>query len=342
MKSSNQNDFNRRHFLKLSAALAALAYLPASTCTTTLAKSASDRWGYVLPKRRLGKSGLDATIFALGGGPLNANREEQEAILEAAFRGGCRLFETARSYGTEPHFGRVLKPYRNDIILSSKSRALDADTLNRELDLTLETLQTDYLDIYMMHNVTTYEYLDRKLKGGVWDAMVKAKEEGKVRHLGFSGHANWGTNNEVMDRKLPGLEIMLVPVNVVDTVQYSFTLNTLPKAVEKNIGIIAMKPIGGGGMTGGKITWGQGEKGTVRPAVIPDVITMREAQHFVYSMPVGAVSFGCTSIEHVKEDIELAKSYKGMRKTEQEELMRRVVEIASNNLLEHYKHDDLV
>jgi aryl-alcohol dehydrogenase-like predicted oxidoreductase len=93
-------------------------------------------------------------MFALGGGPVNLNRAEEEAIVEVAFRGGCRFFETARSYGTEPHYGKVLKPYRSEIILSSKSRALDADTLNRELDLTLETLQTDYLDNYMMHNVT--------------------------------------------------------------------------------------------------------------------------------------------------------------------------------------------
>lgn len=339
MKNSNQNEFSRRHFLKVTAALAALAYLPGCASAP---KSTTDRWGYVLPKRRLGKSGLDVTMFALGGGPANINRAEEEAIVEAAFRGGCRFFETARSYGTEPHFGKVLKPYRSEIILSSKSRALDADTLNRELDLTLETLQTDYLDIYMMHNVTTHEYLERKLKGGVWDAILKAREEGKVKHLGFSGHSNWDVNNEVMERNLPGLEVMLVPVNVIDTVQDSFTLNTLPKAVEKNIGVIAMKPIGGGGMTGMPITWGQGERGSVRPRVIPDLLSMREAQHFVYSLPVGAASFGCTSIEHVTEDIELLKSYTGMSKTEREELMKRVVDIASNNLLEHYKHDNLV
>jgi predicted aldo/keto reductase-like oxidoreductase len=188
----------------------------------------------------------------------------------------------------------------------------------------------------------THEYLERKLKGGWWDAILKAKEEGKVKHLGFSGHSNWFVNNEVMERNLPGLEIMLVPVNVIDTVQDSFTLNTLPKAVEKNIGVIAMKPTGGGGMTGMPITWGQGVRGSVRPRVIPDLVSMREAQHFVYSMPVGAASFGCTSIEHVTEDIELALSYKGMSKTEREDLMKRVVDIATNNLLEHYKHDNLV
>ncbi len=335
--SINLQELNRRRFLKMIAALTAMAYMP-----SCLQKSSSDRWGFVLPKRKLGKTGLDVTMFALGGGPANANLSDEEAIVQAAFDGGCRFFETARSYRTEPAYGNVLKPYRKEIILSSKSRALDADTLNRELDLTLRTLQTEYLDLYLMHNVATVQYADRKFNGGVWDAMVKAKQEGKVRHLGFSGHSNWNANNYMLDKKLPDLEVMLVPLNLIDTVQDSFVLNTLPKAVGMNIGVFAMKPVGGGGMTGEKNTWGQGVRGSERPRVIPDVVSMREAQHFVYSLPISAASFGCTSVEQVEEDIALARNFTGMSKKEKEYLMKKVIEISLNNLLEHYKHDDLV
>jgi len=327
---------DRRNFLKIAAGLSAIAYLP--SCGQSVK---SDKWGTVLPTRKLGKTGLDVTMFALGGGPPNFNygQEGVESIVEAAFKGGCRFFETARSYSrgvSEQVFGRVLEPYRNEIILSTKSRAMDADTLNRELDLSLEAFKTSYIDIYLMHTVNTIDLINQKFDQGVWDAMVKAKREGKVRHIGFSGCADYIADNYMLDLDLPDLEVMLVPINVIDTLEHSFTLNTLPKAVSKNVGVMAMKPLGGGAMVGGDITWGRGV-GNTRPRVIPDIISMEEAQHFVYSMPISLASFGCTSVSQVEESIALAKSFVQMSETKQRELIERVTEIAQNNLLEHYK-----
>ncbi len=331
-KNSNpQHEINRRKFMKMAATLTAMAYIPVFEPINK-----TDRWGYVLPTRKLGKTGLDVTMFTLGGGPYNTNMQGEEAIVEAAFKGGCRFFETAKAYRTEPAFGNVLEPYRKEIILSTKSGAFDAETLNRDLDASLKGLKTDYLDIYLMHNVSTLESLKRKLDGGVYDAMLKAKQEGKIRHIGFSGHSDYKVNSYLIDMKLPDLEVMLVPVNVIDPVKDSFIINTLPKAIENNIGIMAMKPVGGGAMVGADITWGKG-KGTKRPIIIPDIISMKEAQHFVYSMPIGTASFGCTSIAQVEEDIALAKSYTTMTKSEQEALIKRVTDIAQNNFLEHYK-----
>ena len=327
----SQHEINRRRFLKIAAALTAMAYVP------VFGQSAkTDKWGSVLPTRKLGKTGLDVTIFTLGGGPYNTNMQGEEAIVEAAFKGGCRFFETAKAYRTEPAFGKVLEPYRKEIVLSTKSGAFDAETLNRDLDASLKALRTDYLDIYLMHNVSTMESLKRKLDGGVFDAMLKAKEEGKIRHIGFSGHSDYKVNSHLIDKKLPDLEVMLVPVNVIDPVKDSFILNTLPTAIDNNIGIMAMKPLGGGAMMGADITWGEG-KGKKRPRVIPDIIGMKDAQHFVYSMPVSTVSYGCTSVEQVEEDISLARNYTLMTKSEQETLIKRVTEIAQNNFLEHYK-----
>jgi len=329
--SDHQQEINRRKFLKMAATLAAMAYVPAFEPTIK-----SDRWGSVLPTRKLGKTGLDVTMFTLGGGPYNTNMQGEEAIVEAAFKGGCRFFETAKAYRTEPAFGNVLEPYRKEIILSTKSGAFDAETLNRDLDASLKALRTDYLDIYLMHNVSTMESLKRKLDGGVFDAMLKAKEEGKIRHIGFSGHSDCKVNSYLIDMKLPDLEVMLVPVNVIDPVKDSFIINTLPTAIDNNIGIMAMKPLGGGAMMGADITWGEG-KGKKRPRVIPDIIGMKDAQHFVYSMPVSTVSYGCTSVEQVEEDIALAKNYTLMTKSDQDALIKKVTDIAKNNFLEHYK-----
>jgi predicted aldo/keto reductase-like oxidoreductase len=333
-KSNYPPEITRRGFLKVMGVLTAMAYLP--SCAQT---PRSDRWGPVLPTRRLGKTGLDVTIFCVGGGPAAINLPEQESILEAALSGGCRFFETARSYArgeSELAFGRFLKQYRNEIFLSSKSRSMDADNLKRELDESLEALKTSYLDIYLMHNMDTIENVNIKLENGVYDAMLKAKEEGKVRHLGFTGHADPAVNNYVMNLNLPELEVMLVPVNVIDPVYNSFITNTLPVAVEKNIGVMAMKPLGGGAMLGHDVSWGKG-RGNTRPRVIPELITMQEAQHFVYSMPISTASFGCTSVEEVKENISLAKSFSSMNIEEQADLIKKVTKIAKSGILEHYK-----
>ena len=332
-------EINRRNFLKVAAGLTAIAYLPSCGGQSSVK---SDKWGTLLPTRKLGKTGLDVTMFALGGGPPNYNygsEEAAESIVEAAFKGGCRFFETARSYSrgdSEQVFGKVLEPYRNEIIFSTKSRAMNADTLNRELDLSLEAFKTSYIDIYLMHTVNTIDLIQQKFDNGVWDAMVKAKREGKVKHIGFSGCADYIPDNYMLDLDLPDLEVMLVPINVIDTLEHSFTLNTLPKAVSKNIGVMAMKPLGGGAMVGADITWGRGI-GNSRPRVIPDVISMEEAQHFVYSMPIASASFGCTSVSQVEEDIAFAKSFKQMSAAKQKDLIERVTAIAQNNLLEHYK-----
>jgi len=333
--SIKQQDLNRRQFLKITGALAAMAYIPSS-----LQASGSDRLGPVLPTRKLGKTGMDVTMFCVGGGPYDFKLLNEKAILETALEGGCRFFETARQYGrgeSEIIFGRTLESYRKEIILSSKSGAHDAETLNSDLEKSLESLRTSYLDIYMMHSTPSIEDFKRKIDGGVYEAMVKAKQEGKIRHIGFSGHSGFEINNYVMDLNLPDLEVMLLPVNVIDTVHNSFVINTLPKALEKNIGVIAMKPLGGGGMLGVDITWGQG-RGRKRPRVIPEILSMREAQHFAYSMPVSSVTFGCTSTAQIIENISLAKSYVAMGKEEQTKLIEKVTEVAQGGLLEHYKN----
>ena len=330
----NLQDVNRRKFLKMAATLSAMAYLP-----SCLQAKANDQWGSILPTRKLGKTGMDVTMFCIGGGAYNLNIPNSDSILEEAIKGGCRFFETARGYAqgkSEEAFGKFLEPYRNEIILSSKSHANDAETLKSDLDKSLTALKTSYLDIYLMHAIETAEDFKKRLDGGVYDALMKAKEEGKIRHFGFSGHSDFAVNNYVMDLNLEGIEVMLLPVNVVDTVHNSFTMNTLPKAVEKNIGVMAMKPLGGGGMLGSDITWGK-DKGSKRDRVIPEIITMREAQHFTYSMPIGTATFGCISAEQVIENVSLAASFTKMSKEEQEALIGKVTDIAKNNTLEHYK-----
>lgn len=335
-KSNLSNSMGRRRFIKVSATVATLACLPFCARSVT-----SDRSGTILPTRKLGKTGLEPTIFCIGGGPFDADYKNAESIIEAAIQGGCRFFETARAYGrgeSEIGFGKHLIPnYRDDIILMTKTTAKNSEAAMRDLDTSLEAMKTDYIDIYLMHAIRSPDDLEERLTGGVFDALVRAKEEGKIGHIGFSGHNDPVTNNYVINKDFDDMEVVLVPVNVADPVKDSFILDSLPLAREKNIGVIAMKVFAGGGFHGTPVVWGR-NRGEERKRVIPDIISRKDAHHFTLSiMPVATLTIGCKSAEEVNENISDAWDFSKIKESHHNELVERITEVASNYTLEHYK-----
>ena len=336
--SKRNKDIDRRKFIQLSASLAALMSMPVG-----LTAAVSDRWGPVLPTRRLGRTGIDISVFGIGGGPFDADYGKTQSIVETAMEEGCRFFETARRYGrgeSERGYGQYITPsYRKEITLMSKTPAINAESARRDVEASLESLKTDYIDIYLMHAMTSVEDIENRLKGGVFDELVKAKEEGLIGHVGFSGHSSPFTHNYFIDKDFEDLEVVLMPVNPADAVQRSFVLNTLPKANEKNMGVLGMKIFAGGGFFGEPATWGPG-RGQERERVIPDILSTREAQHFALSLPIGAMTIGCHDADHVRENIANVRSYNGITRAQHDELIERVTRVALNNTLEHYKDPD--
>ncbi|MFY0654211.1 MAG: aldo/keto reductase [Cyclobacteriaceae bacterium] len=336
IQPTEKSDVNRREFIKKSASLAALMSMP-----TFMQPAKSDSLGMTLPTRKLGSTGLDATIFCLGGGPVPVPTGSLAGDLALeAINGGCRFFETARQYGGgkgELAWGKYLIPkYRKDIILMSKSPARTAEDLNKDLETSLEALQTDYLDIYMMHGIGSKNDVDGRFKGGVYDALLKAKADGKVRHIGFSGHRDPEAHNYLINKNLPDLEVVIFPINLADPHRKSFILNTLPLAVKRNMGVMAMKVFGGGSFIGEKIVWGT-DRGQVRESIMPELVSSTEAQHFSLSLPITTTSIGCTKIDHVKEAIANAKSYSGMTEAQRTELSQRIKHVYWKYTMEHYK-----
>lgn len=255
---NSEYEMNRRQFLGTTSTL--IAGVVGSQLS--VAASTSDKLGYVLPRRRLGRTELEVTMFCLGGAQLGGTNEKsvQERI-EVSIEEGCRFFETAQGYSkgrSEQNFGKFLTPkYRDEIVLGSKTVAKDGATVLRHLDESLKRLKTDYLDVYLMRWIKSPEDAEERLVNGVYDAMLEAKSAGKIKHIGFSGHSSPAANNYMMDRGLSELDVVLMPVNVVDPAFDSFITQTIPKAVEKDIGIIAMKTFAGGSFFGGKAPFGR-------------------------------------------------------------------------------------
>lgn len=200
-----------------------------------------------LPTRILGNTGITIPILGLGGAacPLSEGGKEREsyAILERAYELGLRYFDTAASYGqSEERIGKTLSAYRKNIIIATKTGSRDAEGAKRDLERSLNLLKTDYLDLWQFHGLTHSWDIDTILdpKNGAMQVAQKAKQEGKVLHIGISGHHNPEIIIEALGRY--AFDTILIPINAADIHNpSSFIKMVLPLAKEKNIGVIAMK-----------------------------------------------------------------------------------------------------
>ncbi len=332
----------RREFLKKLSALTATIMVPAPNISfgkTTI----SDKWGDLLPMRKLGRTGIDVTMLGVGGYHFgNTTEKESQAIVEAAMEGGIRFFDTAESYGphtSEIRYGKFLTPkYRDEVFIMTKSTAKDAKTMREHLEGSLKRMKTDYLDLWQVHAVQDPADVDRRIANGVFDEIVKAKEEGKVKHIGFTGHQNPKAHLRVLERikDNPIFETVQMPVNVVDANHNDFINTVLPKALDMNLGILAMKTMAAGRFfsvvkRGDKIDWQTDDP------IIPNRLSVRDALYFVWSLPVSVLITGADTEVLIKEKIKLAKGFTSITEQQRLELINKVADLAKEGKVEYYK-----
>lgn len=333
------NTIARRTLLKMAASLPLLGVLGQTS------PAASDRLGAVLPTRTLGRTGLDVTMLGIGGGAQQwVDDDDAITICEAALEGGCRFFETARIYGkgrVEELWGREFVPrVRDDIVLLSKSRSYDAATFTRDLEDSLRALRTERIDIYLLHTLASVEDARTRLAQGVYDAARQAKAQGKIKHIGFSSHADHRAADFFIDQRLPEMEVAFLPVNLVDPARGSYVMNTLPRAAGQGLGVIAMKVLGGGSMTGEPVRWSHGgflKRGLRRESIVPAQVSLDEALGFAWSLPVTTSTMGCSTLEHVADDIAALRKFEALSEAKRAELIERVATLAEIYPYEHYK-----
>ncbi len=328
---------NRRVFIKSIAGAAA---------ALTLAKPAqafsnnSDRLGEVLPKRKLGRTNEYVTMLGTGGYHVGwtTERDAQE-VIEAALEGGVRFFDTAESYAngtSETRYGKYLTPkYRDLIFLTSKTMGKDAKTVTEHLEGTLNRLQTDHLDLYQVHSVFTPEDVDGRIQNGVLEVLLKAKQDGKVKHIGFTGHQNPFAHARMLERTKESdiFDTVLMPVNVLDPSYFSFIQNILPIALERNLGITSIKSLADGRFFAKKEQAGW----TTEDPLIPNYLSIKEAMYYVWSMPVSVLISGNENATFMREKIALARSFSKLTEEQKNALTEKVKEIALQGKVEYFK-----
>jgi len=195
-----------------------------------------------MKKRPLGSTGLEVAPIGLGAAQLGSSEyDHSKEIVFKALDMGVNYFDTARGYwDSEIKLGKALKGERENVIVSSKTGGKTKEEAAQHINESLERLQTDYIDNYHLHALSDLDDVDVRL-GGPLEALLEAREAGKIRHIGVTGH----TFPSVLVAALKRFDFdtFLVPLNIVEREPLS---ELIPLAIEKNIGVTIMKPVATG------------------------------------------------------------------------------------------------
>lgn len=289
-----------------------------------------------LPRRRLGRTDEFVTMLGLGGWHLGRmkERDAQEAV-EVAMAGGIRFYDSAESYqsgGSERYLGRFLTPkYRDQVYLMTKTTAQSGRDARRHLEASLRRMNTEYLDLWQIHAITSPQDVDRRIANGVLDVALEALAEGKTRHIGFTGHSDPAAHRHMM-AATDVFQTVQMPINVADVSYKSFVRTVLPELIERDVGAIAMKTLANGGFFGGQ---SHGQHGS-NPRVVPNRISIKQALYFAWSLPISVLVTGPDNIEQLQEKIDLARSFTALTEEERGTLIERVADMAGRHV-EFYK-----
>jgi aryl-alcohol dehydrogenase-like predicted oxidoreductase len=307
----------------------------------------SDLFGELLPMRPLGETGEKVTLLGIGGQHYRWLPENQlEEAMEVAIEGGIRFFDTANAYGrdqlSERLYGQYLTPkYREAVFLMTKTSKKNAGKAREDLELSLRHMKTDVLDLWQLHNITSIEDAHRRWDAGVVDVFIKAQEEGKVRMIGFTGHHNFRAHLEMLklfDQRGVKVQTVQMPVNVVDPAYDSFIKEVIPLAQKMGVGLLAMKTMCGGRLFGGYGEgWGQHGKTAADP-LVPDIMPLRDAADYVWSLPVSTRIVGFDNTDQLREHIRAAKQLRQLSPQQQADILQTAAQ-RSGPVMEFYKKD---
>jgi uncharacterized protein len=314
----------RREFISEVVSGAAIAALADDVLASQQPASATG-----LPTRALGRTGQRVSILCLGGWHIGAIEDPAEAIriMHAALDEGLTFLDNCWDYhdgGSEEVMGRALADgRRTKAFLMTKNCERDYEGSKRCLDDSLRRLRTDYLDLWQFHEMVYDSDPDWVFDRGGIRAAIEARQAGKVRHIGFTGHKDPRIHLAMLDKPFEW-ETSQMPVNVLDVHYRSFQKHVVPVCLKKQVGVIGMKGFGGG-------------SGILAKAGL----SATEAYRYALSQPVASQVVGLTSMEQLREAIALARNFTPMPAEDQTALTDRLRDVATDGRFELFKSSQM-
>jgi aryl-alcohol dehydrogenase-like predicted oxidoreductase len=275
----------------------------------------------MIPRRALGRTGVDVTVLGLGGeGILRTYGEEEGAyrLINRALDLGINYCESARAYsGSESYYGLALRERRKDVFLTSKSHARTKQGALTHLHESLTAMKTDHLDLWQVHDVRTEGDVEEIFRGGgAIEAFIEAKEKGFTRFIGVTGHHDPAVLLQCMERF--AFDTVLMPVNPAEQTQGGFIRDVLPMAREKQMGIIGMKVY----------FRGLAER-------LPWYRSMEPFLRYALSQTITNIVIGCDDVEQLEKNAGYARSFHPMTNDETRVLVGDIAPFAKQ--LMYYK-----
>jgi predicted aldo/keto reductase-like oxidoreductase len=279
-----------------------------------------------IPRRQFGRHSDTISALGLGGYHVGLVRTESEAknLIHEAIDAGVTFLDNAWEYHdgkSETRMGKAIKDRRQKVFLMTKvcTHGRDAKTAMRQLEQSLKRLNTDYLDLWQIHECAYYNDPERHFAaGGVVEALELARKQGKVRFVGFTGHKDPNIHLEMLSYKFP-FDSCQLPLNGFDATFRSFEQLVLPELKKQGIAPIGMKSFGAG------------------QAVKHKAVTPTEALRYAMSLPVATTVSGMNSLLVLRQNLRIARGFTPMTEQEMQAYRTRLADRAADGRFELYK-----
>jgi len=279
--------------------------------------------------RTLGKTGEKVSAIGLGGYHLGDPPDPADAIriTRSAIDRGITFMDNCWDYHlgeSERRMGMALRDgYRQKVFLMTKFDGRTKDSTARQINESLQRLQTDHIDLIQYHENIRLEDPDRFFAAnGPLEALMEAKRAGKIRYIGFTGHKDPFVHLRMLDSALQHnfhFDTCQMPLNVMDAHFRSFGRMVLPNLVEQGIGVLGMKSMGDGNVL---------RSGLVTPV---------ECLHYALSLPTSVVITGCERMAILDQAIEAAQTFRPLMPAEVSALLAKTKDAAMTGQFEPFK-----
>lgn len=318
---------DRRNFMKGVAILGATPLISGGSMAQQQSGQSPQIPSGEVPKKPLGRTGVQVSAMGLGGYHLGSAETDQTAneIVAKALDHGVTFFDNAWEYHdglSEERLGKALKGKRQQAFVMTKvcTHGRDKKVAMRMLEESLRRLQTDHLDLWQIHEVVYDNDPDLIFApNGAAEALMDAKQQGKVRFIGYTGHKDPEIHLKMLSHNFP-FDTVQMPLNCCDATFRSFETHVLPEANRRGIAALGMKSLGGSG-----------------ELVKHGAVTPEQGLRYAMSLPVATTISGVDSMEVLNQNLGVAVNFKPLEEAEMQALRDQCRFLASDGRLELFK-----